>query len=276
MQRISIPFLTLLFLLTGFFCPAENFDLARREIVLRKIGHEILLQAGDSTSRVLPVKKLGEDEYQLNFEKMFAFTPDSLVDVVDQVISENQISEDYIVNVIECSSEDVVFGYGFFSTEQSEIFPCEGREQPINCYRINLKFSESGVASNVRYFLIPGICLLGIALLFFGFKQLRKKGIEIPRLTIGKFEFYPEDQHLILGQERIELTKKESQLLRIFAESLNQVVTREQLQHDVWENEGVIVGRSLDVYISKLRKKLAADPEVRLANVHGKGYRLET
>jgi len=44
----------------------------------------------------------------------------------------------------------------------------------------------------------------------------------------------------------------------------------------VWENEGVIVTRSLDVFISRLRKKLEKDPNVRLTNVHGKGYKLET
>jgi DNA-binding response OmpR family regulator len=43
----------------------------------------------------------------------------------------------------------------------------------------------------------------------------------------------------------------------------------------VWENESVLVGRSLDVFISKLRKKLEADPTIRIVNIHGKGYKLE-
>ena len=55
----------------------------------------------------------------------------------------------------------------------------------------------------------------------------------------------------------------------------NTIIYREQLQKDVWENEGVIVTRSLDVFISKLRKKLEKDPAIRIVNVHGKGYKLE-
>jgi DNA-binding response OmpR family regulator len=44
---------------------------------------------------------------------------------------------------------------------------------------------------------------------------------------------------------------------------------------EIWINEGVITGRSLDMFISKLRKKLSADPDLRITNIHGKGYRLE-
>jgi DNA-binding response OmpR family regulator len=44
---------------------------------------------------------------------------------------------------------------------------------------------------------------------------------------------------------------------------------------EIWINEGVITGRSLDMFVSKLRKKLSSDPELRITNVHGKGYKLE-
>jgi DNA-binding response OmpR family regulator len=50
---------------------------------------------------------------------------------------------------------------------------------------------------------------------------------------------------------------------------------RETLMQKVWIDEGVITGRSLDMFVSKLRKKLSPDPELRITNVHGKGYKLE-
>ena len=56
----------------------DDFDFARREVLLRRIGHEILLQSGDSTSRVLPVKKIAENEYQIRFENDLTFQPDAL------------------------------------------------------------------------------------------------------------------------------------------------------------------------------------------------------
>jgi DNA-binding response OmpR family regulator len=72
-----------------------------------------------------------------------------------------------------------------------------------------------------------------------------------------------------------ELTAKENKLLLIFARSPNAVIERTRLQKEIWEDEGVIVGRSLDMFISKLRKKLETDPSIQLINIHGKGYRLE-
>ncbi|WP_246229556.1 hypothetical protein [Mucilaginibacter humi] len=55
----------------------DDFAIAEGEILLRRIGHEVLLQSGDSTSRVLPVKKIAENEYQISFEKNLTFQPDS-------------------------------------------------------------------------------------------------------------------------------------------------------------------------------------------------------
>jgi len=60
------------------FTGKDDFDTARQEILLRKIGHEVLLYSGDSTSRVMPVQKIAENEYQLRFENEFSFQPDSL------------------------------------------------------------------------------------------------------------------------------------------------------------------------------------------------------
>ncbi|WP_370097459.1 winged helix-turn-helix domain-containing protein [Xanthomarina gelatinilytica] len=75
--------------------------------------------------------------------------------------------------------------------------------------------------------------------------------------------------------EEISLSKKECELLEIFAAKPNQVIKRDELTKKVWEDHGVIVGRSLDTYISKLRKKLEADSSIKITNVHGVGYKLE-
>jgi len=64
-------------------------------------------------------------------------------------------------------------------------------------------------------------------------------------------------------------------VLQILAGKPNSIIERDSIQKEVWENEGVIVTRSLDMFISKLRKKLIADELVKIVNVHGKGYKLE-
>jgi DNA-binding response OmpR family regulator len=57
--------------------------------------------------------------------------------------------------------------------------------------------------------------------------------------------------------------------------SPNQTIARTRLQKEIWEDEGIIVGRSLDMFISKLRKKLEFDPNIKITVVRGKGYKLE-
>jgi DNA-binding response OmpR family regulator len=97
-----------------------------------------------------------------------------------------------------------------------------------------------------------------------------------PELTaLGKFLFDVKDQRLLLGSESISLTDKECKILELLNNNFGELITRETLMQEVWINEGVITGRSLDMFVSKLRKKLSPDPELRITNVHGKGYKLE-
>lgn len=91
----------------------------------------------------------------------------------------------------------------------------------------------------------------------------------------GSFQFYPDQNKLIKEAQEITLSKKECEILQIFVANPNQIIKREELTKKVWEDNGVFVGRSLDTYISKLRKKLKGDDSIKLTNVHGVGYRLD-
>ncbi len=256
----------------------DSFDLAKQEILLRKIGHELLLQSGDSTSRVLPVKKLPGNEYQIRFQNEFRFNADSLVNTIRRSLSKDNLAQDYIVNVINCSAGDVIFGYAVLGTEKNDIIPCMGRDQPISCYMIDIKFQNRGITDTQKGLIggIPFLAFIGLMV----FRSNRRKKLYAAKpgnqsIGIGSMFFDPQKRNLIVDHTIIELTSKESQILLIFAQSPNQIIERGRLQKEVWEDEGVIVGRSLDVFISKLRKKLENDPDVRLTNIHSKGYMLE-
>jgi DNA-binding response OmpR family regulator len=71
------------------------------------------------------------------------------------------------------------------------------------------------------------------------------------------------------------LTYREAKLLRLLVQHANRVLERDAILKAVWEDEGIIVGRSVDVFVSRLRKLVQADPTVRIVAVHGVGYRLE-
>ncbi len=114
------------------------------------------------------------------------------------------------------------------------------------------------------------LVLLGVTLLIGRF------GKSVPALPkLGRFLFNAKDQCLLLEGEVISLTDKECRILELLNNNFGELISRETLLQKVWIEEGVITGRSLDMFVSKLRKKLSRDPELRIANVHGKGYKLE-
>lgn len=95
------------------------------------------------------------------------------------------------------------------------------------------------------------------------------------QFSIGKYNFDFYNRQLLIGDRKIKLTNKESRLLKMLAQHQNQVVERDVVIKTIWEDEGYLAVRSMDVFISKLRKFLSADPHISIRNVHGIGYRLE-
>ncbi|MDR6462936.1 winged helix-turn-helix domain-containing protein [Chryseobacterium sediminis] len=258
---------------------SDDFDFARREVLLRRIGHEILLQSGDSISRVLPVKKIAKNEYLISFENKISFQPDSLVSTTQHILAKDPFANDYIVNVLNCNNSSIAYGYAISKNKQDDIVPCRGRRQPISCYTINIKFKPTGTTIEKNGYLLGGLSFLAfIGFIFFRSFKPRKSLPESQHtdmLTLGSALFDAKNGKLIINENTIELTGTETRLLLIFALSPNETIERSRLQKEVWEDEGVIVGRSLDMFISKLRKKLEFDPNIKIVVIRGKGYKLE-
>lgn len=95
------------------------------------------------------------------------------------------------------------------------------------------------------------------------------------KFTIGSFQFDASNFELSSGDNRRKLTKKEAELLKLLAEHQGQVIEREILANMIWGDDSYFVGRSMDVFITKLRKYLSTDPSIAITNVHGVGFRLE-
>ena len=81
------------------------------EVVLRDIGHQLLLSAKDSSSRVLPVKKLNEKTYQVSFQNNVGFISDTLINIVQRTFQKNSLANAYIVNLSSCKQNDTVFSF---------------------------------------------------------------------------------------------------------------------------------------------------------------------
>ena len=258
---------------------SDDFDIARREVLLRRIGHEILLQSGDSTSRVLPVKKIAENEYQIRFENELTFQTDSLVNTTQRLLAKDPFARDYVVNVLNCGNSSVAYGFAISKNKKEDIVACIGRRQPVACYRINIKFKPNGITTARNKYFLGGLSFL--ALVGFIFLRSVKPRRALSKeeynkiFTFGSVVFDAQKRQLLINKKIIDLTGTETRLLLIFALSPNETIERSRLQKEIWEDEGVIVGRSLDMFISKLRKKLELDPNSNIVVIRSKGYKLE-
>lgn len=256
--------------------PESKFPEKEIAIAMRNVGHRLLLHAGDKTSRVLPVKQLTEYNYLLELQTPFAFVPDSLVNIVQQSLKATPVSLDYVVNVLDCASQEIVYGFQIGNQEQTTLVPCLGREQPEGCYVIKLSFLQPESSTRRPYLFALALVSL-VVTGFAGRSYSKNKNVLLPQshgVQIGKYEFYADLRKLKLGKTSVDLSDKESQLLKLFVQQINQPVAREVLMREVWQDNGALISRSLDVFVSRLRKKLKDDPAIQLLNVHGVGYKL--
>ncbi|NOY49621.1 MAG: response regulator transcription factor [Chlorobi bacterium] len=97
----------------------------------------------------------------------------------------------------------------------------------------------------------------------------------IEKFDIGVFEFDSTNLTLKSDEGERRLTRKESALLKLLCENKNELLAREVALETVWGENDYFIGRSMDVFIAKLRKYLKADPKVKITNIHGIGFKLE-
>jgi two-component system OmpR family response regulator len=94
------------------------------------------------------------------------------------------------------------------------------------------------------------------------------------KFKIGRFDFDNTLRTLTLDGKEVKLTTKESELLKMLAIYLDRVLEREVALNAVWGTDSYFAGRSMDVYIAKLRKYLKEDPNVEILNIHGTGFKM--
>lgn len=255
------------------------------EVVLRDIGHQLLLSAKDSSSRVLPVKKLNDHTYQISFQNDLGFISDTLINLVQRTFQKYALAKDYIVNLRNCKQNEIVFAFEI-NSHTGDLTPCRGRKLDVGCYVIEIDLLKKDQFN--FFWLLLLIIPLGVVG-FYVNNTFRKKEVKEVQeekeeqesisgntdyIPLGSFQFYTNDHVLKREHITIPLSEKETKALKIFAENINQIVEREKLMKEIWEDEGIVViSRNVDVLVSKLRKKLSDDNSIKFINVHGRGYK---
>lgn len=258
---------------------ASNEQLIK--VTLRSIGHEFLLQLDDSTSRVLPIEKKA-GRYSIRFENEFSFEPDALLLSTQKVLQASKSNDSYIVEVEKCGSNEVIYSFKASLSQEDNLTPCKLRELPLDCYvfyftAVDVPLlnpePESGSNAAMRKIYLLLIMLLGAGILFYFWRRKNKQKVNADLIHIGQFQFDQKAMKLMMKARSIELSSKESDLLFLLFSNENKTLEREYILKVVWGDEGDYVGRTLDVFISKLRKKLEADASLKIVNIRGVGYR---
>jgi len=99
-------------------------------------------------------------------------------------------------------------------------------------------------------------------------------GVQPTQFIIGKCKFDFDNLKLEVAKKTNELTQKEAELLRYFCENKNRVLKRDEILKNLWGDDDYFMGRSLDVFVSRLRKYLKEDTTVSIENIHGVGFKL--
>ncbi|CAN5627001.1 hypothetical protein BH10BAC3_BH10BAC3_28990 [soil metagenome] len=272
----SIMIIVILISAVAFVNKKNEIPENHLEVVLRDLGHQLLLTAKDSTSRVLPVKKLNENKYQISFQNDFGFISDTFINLVQRTFQKNALANDYIVNLRNCKEKEAVFAFEI-NSQTGDLTPCRGRKLEVGCYVIEIDLLKKNKFN--FFLLLPLIIPMGF-IGFYAKDKFRKKEASASIIDnndyvqLGNFRFYADNNVLKNENKNITLSEKETKALKIFTENINQMVEREKLMKEIWEDEGIVViSRNVDVLVSKLRKKLSDDNSIKFINVHGRGYK---
>lgn len=105
-------------------------------------------------------------------------------------------------------------------------------------------------------------------------RRARSADPENSRFGIGQYTFDYSELLLFNASSRVKLTVREAELLRLLCRQQNDMLERSQALEHIWGEDNYFNGRSMDVFISRLRKYLSADPNIEIRNIHGRGFKL--
>jgi hypothetical protein len=264
----------------------ESIQFAEKvNLALRRTAHHLLTANGDSVSVIPAVQQLDANTFSIRIDHLFDY--DKLPQLLQQSLDMQKIRRTYNVTILNCETGQLQLGYNFADLNQKGGVACAGRKQKPGCYNIKVIFEPSAqlASQSFSWWMLPFGSVMAV-LGFIVWRRTRKEVVrddEIPavaeivdqKLHFGDSGLDVSNLLLISAGNRYSLTYREAKLLNLFVTNLNQILERDFILKSVWEDEGITVGRSPDVFVSRLRKMLAGDVHVKIAAVHGVGYRME-
>ena len=252
----------------------------KANLALRRTAHHLLIANGDSTSAIPPVKQIDPNTFSIEIKNSFHY--EKLPVLLQESLQMQEIGRGYHVSVINCESGELQLGYHFLDLQKEGGVPCENREHENGCVIVQVSFMPEKAetpAAQPHWWMVPvGTVLAGLGFIVWRRGKTERTLVPVVQTTsinIGNSTFDFQNQTLIAAGTHHQLTYREAKLLSLLVKHANQVLERDFILKSVWEDEGITVGRSVDVFVSRLRKMLSADDRIKISAIHGVGYRLE-
>lgn len=260
----------------------DDYFSERANLALRSVAHQMLALQGDSTTAIPPVRSTDDRRFAIRFPGELRY--DTLRAVLEEQLAAAELPLRYDLAIYDCLEKTLLLGFSAQPENRLDGYACQDRSTLEGCVDISIRFPDERPAFTARAGWFGGLTVL-FGLLLFGWRYHREpsppaseqdaaKPERSPGRKLGRSIFYPDTQTIEIGNEEKKLTYREAKLLAYLSEAPNEVLPSERILAAVWGEEGVRVTRSLDVFISRLRKILKEEPRVEIASVHGVGYRL--
>jgi DNA-binding winged helix-turn-helix (wHTH) protein len=250
-------------------------------LALRSVSDKLLTFAGRPTQRIKPVKQLSLSTYRVQLDAPISYgILDSLVKTEFETHS---LVTPFELAVYDHRYDSLLFGNLYADGIRSEGRPvCAARDQIKVPMDFTVKFHEhkTNAATTTEAWLIMlmGGALVGVTYCLVLANRKEETSVTVTEpsqvYALGSLAYDYTNQQIISKSGAVDLTYKEAKLLKLFCVNQNQVISRDAIQKAIWEDEGYFVGRSMDVFISRLRKLLKEDPAVSIVTIHGVGYKL--
>ncbi len=249
-------------------------------LAIRRTADKLLRISGDSTSKIGAVEKINPLTWRLQLDKEFIY--DSLPKLLQSSFAFYHITNAYDVTIRQCETNIIDLGYHQKDFILDSLVPCGGRELPDGCHYIEVVF-EGEINKSLDWTSRSILLLLGLTSSAGLWWLLRRKPEAETKSTsqdgtwihFGKSRLHFQRQVLEIEAVQQSLTYREAKLLNLFVTHPGELLERDHIHQLVWADEGLQVTRSVDVFVSRLRKKLAADKTITISAVHGVGYKLE-
>ncbi|MCD9016681.1 winged helix-turn-helix domain-containing protein [Parachryseolinea silvisoli] len=286
------PFLTVAIVVLAGLLIFQLFHLTRRSVgvapsaatinlALRSVSDKLLTSEGRPTQRIRPVKQLSLSTYRVQLDAPISYNV--LDSLVKTEFRSHAILAPFELAVYDHRFDSLLFGNLYANGIRSEGTPvCLGREQISVPMDFTAKFyehtTEAATTENMWWLvLLNGLSITGVAYCLMLTNRKEEKSVVTDAsqvYALGSLAYDFTNQQITSKAGVVELTYKEAKLLKLFCVNQNQVISRDAIQKAIWEDEGYFVGRSMDVFISRLRKLLKEDPAVSIVTIHGVGYKL--